>query len=102
MIQELRIIVASATLDAEQFRDFFETNRCVCRVFPPMFRCTFAFFSCSAAIGHHALVGGLPYSVKTLFFSFKTLRQHVNPDSCDLISQQRPVSCLLWLLANVR
>lgn len=29
MIQELRIIVASATLDAEQFRDFFETNRCV-------------------------------------------------------------------------
>lgn len=28
-MQELRVIVASATLDAEQFRDFFETNRWV-------------------------------------------------------------------------
>lgn len=26
--QELRVIVASATLDAEKFRDFFESNRC--------------------------------------------------------------------------
>lgn len=26
--QDLRVIVASATLDAEQFRNFFETNRC--------------------------------------------------------------------------
>lgn len=35
-------------------------------------RCNFPtfhlhFFSCAAAIGHHALVGGLPYSVGTLF-----------------------------------
>lgn len=32
-VQELRIIVASATLDAEQFREFFETNRWVERVY---------------------------------------------------------------------
>lgn len=58
-MQELRIIVASATLDAEQFRDFFETNRWVCGVFSPHLLSTL--ISGVAAIGHQARVAGLPF-----------------------------------------